>query len=357
MNMRKIYLDSIKGKEILAKEIVGDYDNVLMAVGTVVRIEYLSRLKELGIQYIYVEDDIAKGVNNDEMTEVQIKNQCQATVKETLEKYTYCGNAQLEKLRIVAEDIIYDVLEQKEVMFNISGVRQKSERVYSHSISVCALSVLIALKLKLPKNKVREIAVGSLLHDIGYYYVPYDLKDLKYDDFTIEEINQIKKHVMYGYMVVENETWLSSVSKDIILSHHEYADGSGYPFHLSKSKIKVGSKIVAVCNEFDRLVYGNLVPAIKVHEAIDYIISQSGIKFDMEIVNVFIESVAAYPNGTIVVTNENEIGIVLKQNHKCPTRPVIHMLRDQYGNEYKEWVEKDLTSMLTLFIQDTIDTI
>jgi len=149
-------------------------------------------------------------------------------------------------------------------------------------------------------------------------------------------------------------TWLSSTSKDIILNHHERMDGSGYPFHLKGDKIRIGSRIVAICDEFDSRVYGNLVPKMKVHDAIDFIVSQAESKFDLEVVRAFVASVAAYPIGALVITNENEIGIVLRQNPKCPTRPVIRIIQDANGRKPTEWIEKDLTKELTLFIKDTI---
>jgi hypothetical protein len=68
------------------------------------------------------------------------------------------------------------------------------------------------------------------------------------------------------------------------------------------------------------------------------------------------EVVAAYPNGTLVITNEGEKGIVLRQNVKCPTRPVLHMISDAHGEKYSSWVEKDLNKELTLFIRDTIES-
>ena len=67
---------------------------------------------------------------------------------------------------------------------------------------------------------------------------------------------------------------------------------------------------------------------MKVHDAIDYIVSQAGIKFDLEVVRAFVALVAAYPIGALVITNQNEIGIVLRQNPKCPTRPVIRIIQD-----------------------------
>jgi hypothetical protein len=93
---------------------------------------------------------------------------------------------------------------------------------------------------------------------------------------------------------------------------------------------------------------------MKVHDAIDYIVSQAGNLFDFNVVNSFVASVAAYPTGALVITNQEEVGIVLRQNPKCPTRPVIRIIKDKDGNKPGEWREKDLTKELTLFIVDTI---
>ena len=134
-------------------------------------------------------------------------------------------------------------------------------------------------------------------------------------------------------------------------------NGSGYPFRLNGDKIKIGSKIVAVCDSFDSLVYGYMVKPRKVHEAIEYIVSQSGLKFSHQVVKVFNDSVAAFPNGTIVLTNEKELGIVLRQNNSCPTRPVIRIIRDKEGNKCNEWIEKNLMDYHTLFIIDTVESL
>ena len=148
--------------------------------------------------------------------------------------------------------------------------------------------------------------------------------------------------------------WLSPTSKEIILNHHERLNGSGYPFKLKESRIKIGSKIASVCDEFDSRVYGNLTKRMKVHEAIDYIMSHAGVLFDFNVVKIFLDSVAAYPTGGIVITNLGETGIVLRQNPQCPTRPVIRIIRDRNGEIPDEWIEKDLTKELTLFIIDSI---
>lgn len=350
--MKRVRIDQIKGIERIAKDICLGNGTILLPAGAILKKEYIQYLVSLNIADVYVEDKV--NVVVEKVIEEVIQDQCKQIVKNTIEKYSYCGNVELRDITKAADNIMKDIISQPEVMYNISCVREKSESTYCHSINVAALSVLIALRIKLPENRVREVAVGALLHDLGIMYVPFDCKNLIYDFCDDVTKKEIMKHVITGYTAVEKEKWLSSTSKEIILSHHERDDGSGYPMHLTKDKVRLETKIVALCDQFDSMVYGNLNRKLKVHNVIDYIVSQAGIKFDYKIVKVFIASVAVYPIGTYVITNENEIGIVIKQNSKMPTRPVIRMIENQEGKQYTTIVEKDLTKELTLFIVDTL---
>ncbi len=352
--MRIISLDTVKGNELLAKDIISSSDSTLMTAGTVVKKEYVKRLKALNIEYIYVEDEIGQGVNLTGSLELQLQDQCQEAVRNILLKYSYQNESELEEIKLVAEEIIRDIMQEPGVIYNLSSIRDRSDSTYSHSINVCAMSVILAFKLKLSRSKIKDIAVGCLLHDIGFTSIPLDYYGMTLEAFSEKELKEIKKHIIYGYTAVEKMEWLSPVSKDIILSHHERMDGSGYPFHIKEDRIKIGSRIAAVCDEFDSRVYGNLTKRMKVHDAIDYIVSQAGVLFDFRVVKAFVDSVAAYPTGTLVITNQDETGIVLRQNAQCPTRPVIRIIKDRDGRKPKEWIEKDLTKELTLFVVDTI---
>jgi HD-GYP domain-containing protein (c-di-GMP phosphodiesterase class II) len=245
-------------------------------------------------------------------------------------------------------------LKEPEVIYNLSSIRNRSDSTYSHSLNVCALSVILAFKLKLSKSKIRDIAIGCLLHDIGFTYISPDLINQAMDTGSEKERREIRKHIVYGFSAVENMNWLSATARDIIIYHHERLDGSGYPFHLTEDRIKIGTKIAGLCDEFDSKVYGNFTTKMKVHDAIEYMVSQAGKLFDLNVVKAFVSSVAAYPTGSIVITNGGEKGIVLRQNPKCPTRPVIRIIEDKSGQKTEQWMEKDLTKELTLFIEDTV---
>lgn len=350
--MRRKSINLIKGNEILAKDVYGNTDTILMAAGMVLKKEYIDRLRQLNVDYVFIEDDFPKQMIEQETIEERIKAHCQKTIESIYERYSYCGNVELKELISVADQVIFEVLKEPNVLYCIENVRQTHETVYNHSLNVCAMSVLVALKMGLSQTQVEDIAIGSLIHDIGYLYL--ELSDMfgNIPDYVEREAQSIKKHVIFGYTEVENETWLSKKAKNIILSHHEYQDGTGYPLKLAGNDIDIETKVVTVCNEFDRMIHGKYKKKIKSHEAIEYVIAQSGFKYDPKVVQAFSDSVARYPNGTRVMTSDGEIAVVVRQNIDFPSRPVIKILEEKNGKKVVQPLEKNLVKELSLFIEE-----
>ncbi|MCH5273125.1 MAG: HD domain-containing protein [Lachnospiraceae bacterium] len=353
--MRRISIEAIQDGDILAKDIFNLSGVVLMSEGTRLKREYIPRMSELHIVNVFIYEETEKKEEAAVITEEEIKNQCEETVRNTIQKYTYAENDELKEIVKVADEIMSDILSQPDIMYNVSCVRDKSNELYMHSVNVAAISTLIALRAKFPKNRVREITIGALLHDIGYTTVTVDTSDLILEECEEKVRKEVMRHVIYGYTDVEKKDWISKTVKDIVLQHHERLDGSGYPFHMKGEHLKQEVRIVSLCDQFDSMVYGKLMQRYKVRDAIEYIMSQAGVKFDFSLVQLFMESVAAYPIGTTVITNEGDSAVVLRQNHKFPTRPVIRLLKNSEGEPYEEFEERDLTKNLTLFIVDSVD--
>ena len=356
--MKQIKTISLTGEERAAKDIYTKSGVVLIPAGTVIRKEYVEKLIELGIFAVWIEEvSVVSQTNSAELAALEkiIRQECEEQIKNTMEKFYISQSNELAEVKKIAENIILEVISNPEVLLNVTGMRNKSEALYTHCVNVCTLSVIFAVKLKLTKRLVKMIAVGSLLHDIGMKYV-----DARYSNYANEFAGldigkafekEYKKHVIYGYDVVKDQDWIEKEAKDIVLYHHERLDGSGYPMHLESRSLDIGPRIVEVSDEFDNLIY---IEKMKVHEAIEKIIAGAGRQFDFDVVRVFNESVAAYPNGTHVITSDDEYGIVFKQNSKCPSRPIIRILKDGKGNDVKPFV-RDMTKELSLFIKDTIE--
>lgn len=354
--MRRILVESINDGDILARDLFSSTGVVLMSQGTKLKKDYITRLLELGVKQIYIaEAENQEYKSSGSVIEDEVKAQCGEMVRNTIEKYTYAANDELKEIVKVADEIITDLLNDPEIMYNVSCVREKSTALYQHSVNVAAISTLIALRAKLPKNKVKEVTIGALLHDIGYTTITTDITDINMETCDDKVRREVMFHVVYGYTDVEKKEWVSKTVKDIILHHHERMDGSGYPFHKKGKQLRQEVRIVSLCDQFDSMIYGNLMPRYKVRDAMEYIMSQAGVQFDFSLVQLFMESVAAYPIGITVVTNEGDTAVVTRQNFKFPTRPVIRLLTDAQGVPYGENEERDLTKCLTLFITDSVE--
>ncbi len=353
--MRRINIKQIKGFEILAKDVYSTSGVVLISKGTILKREYVEKLLELKITDIFVEDEISRDIQVQDITEEKISEQCTEKLKDTLERFSYASGEKLQELSNVATAVMEGVLLQDKVIYTISNVRNYSKSLYEHSLSVAALAILIAVRAGYSQSETKEIAMGALLHDIGFTNVKEKYQGIILRDVEESIQKEIKRHVVYGYIEVEQQNWISAISREIILYHHERLDRSGYPFHMPGEKLKPQVRLVAVCDAFDNMVYGNLEQRKKVHEALDEIRKSSGIKFDADLVKIFLRSVATYPTGALVQLNNGKNGIVLRQNADAPTKPLIRIVEQSNEGEWIGKEDKDLAEEQEIFIVDTID--
>ncbi len=354
--MHRVVLDELVGGEVLAKHIVTNNGFELMTPGTVLKKDYISRLKELNYEYVYIRDDeVEKLEIETEILSKEVNEKSMIIVKEVLSKRVLKNSRDVAKLCKVAEAIMEDVLNNDNVLNELINIKKTNANLYTHSINVCTLSIILGLKNNLSRDRVVDMARGSIIHDIGLKYTTIEYKDKDVSSLNIEEQNIFKKHAILGYEAVKDIKWLPKVAKDIILLHHETKDKNGYPHKIGYEDISEEVKIVSVCDVFDSLVTGIGYAQVKVHEAIEYLNAHSNKKYEEKYVEQLIHSVAAYPVGVTVKTNVDEIGVVVKQNKLYPSRPILSIIMNKKGIKLKEPIEKDLLKDLTTFIVDTVD--
>ena len=357
--MRLVKVEDLNGDEILARHIVTENGKELMASGIKIKTDYIDRLKELGIDYVFVKDQLFGNIdfenNAERIIHKEVEEESIKIVKEVLDKHIYKNSGELKSICEAANNIIKDIISEKEVINRVTDIRKHKKDIYSHSINVCSFATVLALKNGESKKRIEEIAKGSILHDIGYKYLEKRYESMDIMKMSENEKNEYRKHVIYGYDAIKNEKWLTSLAKEIVLLHHERNDGSGYPFKYHSDSVDNGVKIVAVCDKFDRLVNGIGCERMKVHQAVEYMKAKSVTAFDYKYVNMLLNMVALYPVGTKVILSTGDIGIVIKQNRNLIDRPVIEVISDKNGREYDSKNVIDLTNVLTVFIEDTIE--
>jgi putative nucleotidyltransferase with HDIG domain len=122
-----------------------------------------------------------------------------------------------------------------------------------HTRRVALRAVQVGDELALAPERLHDLAVGGLLHDIGKLRVP-DAILRKPGPLTDEEFATVKRHVETGVALLEELGGFSPEVLRLVRSHHERLDGSGYPQGARGSEIPIDVRILAVCDVYDALL-------------------------------------------------------------------------------------------------------
>lgn len=395
--MKLVTVEDLREGDIIASDVLLEDYTVVLSKGTVIKTQYIDKLRELEVFTVYIEErqekeeiktqskppvaakkteDTPCNINiifhsknaytTESSTEKEkklsmekvtilrddVEEQVKNKIKDILEMHIYQQTEGLQKIAETAQNIITDILEEEEVVEKVYDVRERSADIYEHSLQVCTIATLIALKLGMNKKQVYDISVGSLIHDLGLRYLVVRYEDQDINLLPAKDQEEYKKHPIYAYTAVKNETWLSDNAKDIVLNHHERKDKSGYP--LGTDLVSRMTQIVGVCDEFDELISGVGKARVRVHEAINNIRNYSGIWYDSDIVSAFLQLIAVYPVGSRVKTNKGELGIVMRQNPHFPERPVLRIIEDKYGQAIHMEIIVDLIKDTSVVIQQVV---
>lgn len=349
--MRLCKLSDIVGYEKLARSVMTQDYHELLAAGTVLKPEYVAKLEQLGITEVLIDDTKLKPEEVQILKE-DVEDIFKEKVRSVLERHIYTNSAELEELSKTADSIISNILENDEIVEQIFDIRERSADIYEHSISVCSLAILVAAKMNLSKEELHDIGVASLFHDIGLRYLDFTYTNQNIDELSERDLAEYRKHPAYAFSALEKENWISKESKMMILQHHERMDGSGYPLHAKN--VPITSQILEVTDAFDEMICGIGCERSKVYEAVEYLKITRESKFSGEVVEVMLDFTAVYPAGSLVSLNNNEVGVVIKQNRQFPERPILRIVKDSEGKSVEEERICDLLQVHTLFIEKVI---
>ncbi len=168
----------------------------------------------------------------------------------------------------------------------VGAIDAKDAYTYNHSDRAKKYAGKIASKINLPNAIVSSIEYAALMHDIGKIGIPDGIL-LKKERLTKEEMNFIRQHPSIGYKILSPVKFLASVAP-IVLYHHEWFNGSGYPEGLSKEEIPLGARIVAVIDAYDAMTSDRPYrKALPVDVALEQLKIGAGKQFDPKIVDIF----------------------------------------------------------------------
>ncbi|WP_010245433.1 HD-GYP domain-containing protein [Acetivibrio cellulolyticus] len=219
--------------------------------------------------------------------------------------------------------------------------------LFKHAVNTCIISLLVAGAMDMVEATVEQVGTGALLHDIGLCEMPLVINTKQRNS---QQESLWREHPTYGYYFAK-EIGLSEEVAEIILNHHENWSGNGYPKGLSSQDIPIGARIVSICENYDRLLYHEGYPHYK---ALEYLLDERNKIFDGHIVQVFTNSLAVYPLGSMVRLSTGEVGVVVNVRKNLGPRPVVRIYYNRVNRPLTTPYDLDLDIKRNILIDKVL---
>lgn len=223
-----------------------------------------------------------------------------------------------------AEDLIGEmvnsVITESDIVLHAISSNNREMVNFIHPLNVSVLALMLAKALDMKKETVTELGVAALFHDVG--------KEEKVNNKSFVDL-----HCEVGASVALRAGLSEQISK-IILQHHEYMDGSGFPMHIRGERIDPLSRIVALANHYDNLCNPpNPVDAMTPFEALSQMFALQSRKFDANLLQLLVKLLGVYPPGSVVQLSDDNYGIVLCINQGKPLLPLVQLYVPEVSRE------------------------
>jgi HD-GYP domain-containing protein (c-di-GMP phosphodiesterase class II) len=203
--------------------------------------------------------------------------------------------------------------------------------LYRRAIGTAVIATAFGYRLGFDQESLMELALGGLLMDIGKLEVPVTLL-AKADMLSPLEHGLVRRHVCHALDMVRVMDSVPERVVDMVSSHHERFDGSGYPQKQRGTEIPLFARIAGIVDTFDAITQERrYAPAISAHTALRYLNGQRRSKFDGALMQEFIHAMGIYPTGTWVELLDGSIGVVCSQDARWPLAPRVAVTKNSQG--------------------------
>ena len=181
----------------------------------------------------------------------------------------------------------------KSITVLAAAVETKDSGTVGHAQRVAEITVEVARRLGVEGSELERIQYAALLMDMGKANVPQALLN-KSDPLTRGEWAILQSHPRLGAEMVAAVPFLADL-EEIVLHHHEFCDGTGYPSGLAGEQIPLASRVLCVAADYDAMISDRPYHPrpLSPQEAIEEIRRGAGAKYDPRVVEVFLDMLAA----------------------------------------------------------------
>ena len=393
--MRRTLITEVEPGQILARSVLNINGEVLLKSGSELSPAHIEGLRRKGYTSVPIDDPQTRGVEVPDIVPQSVRLQALKKVSETFDALGTVTKAvqgatpetvwqQMQQRSIVAgarkknvEDtlmpLVSSLMERvmsAQVLDGLHNMLIHDKLAFTHSVNVCVVSLKIGQAIGLPLDRLRQMALGSLLIDIGKVFVPREIL-YKKGKLSPAEKNRVSAHTALGYRLLRSSTSSEVLAHHIAWQHHERQDGNGYPRKLTGNnrilqsdeerfrpdRILQIAEVAAVADFYVAIMSDRpqrpAMPPDRVPLALG---EAAGSALNREIVNKFLTVLPWYPTGTEVIITAGEHhgcrAVVVLADQAHLKRPKILAVADPEGQQIEpieiDLVEDEATQIVTV---------
>lgn len=261
---------------------------------------------------------------------------------EMITKLETDGRLDVQLAVVAIEPMVESVLRNPDAMIWLTRMKSHDTYMYNHSVSSAIWGIAFARHMGLNKAGLREIGLGCMLFDVGKVRLPQALL-AKPDKLNESEWRVVRNHVDYSLNLLQGASDVTQTTLDLVRSHHERHDGSGYPDGLKANDIPTSAKIAGMVDSYDAITTARPYSHLRSpYEAVREIYTWRGTLFQSEIVEQFMQVVGVFPTGSLVELNNGAVAVVLAQNELRRLKPRVMLVLDENKQRLPQFTTVDL---------------
>lgn len=353
--MRLEFMNRVKDGETLGKSIFTGEGSILLRAGVRLNRNYIRKLEQLGVNYVYIEDSRLDDVAEEDEELLNLKRLTLKSMSKVSKNLYSSSQRGVNEAIKIAEELINYIIDMHDVNTNIYDIHTYDNYTYLHSLDTGVMATFMGVYAKkFSDYDIKQLGIGALLHDVGKIKINHNIINKK-GKLTEEEIKEMQKHPTYGEKLLFKNPRISEQAIKVVAQHHEKINGEGYPKGLKNNEISIFGKITSICDVYSAVrANRSYREAMSPNDSYELILAGSGTSFDNNMVDIFRKSFAIYPLGCCVKLSDGNEGYVIRQNRGFPNRPVIRILYDSVTKDAVQSYELDLMKELNLVIKELV---
>lgn len=260
----------------------------------------------------------------------EIQKKVNSSLKKILHDLQKGKSLDIELVKQGVEATVSSIIRNPSAFALLIQIEKSDEYIYSHALGTSVWCAQFGRHLGLDKNDINNLALGGMLLDIGKMKLPKALL-YKKDALSPEECKLTQTHVEHSVQILAKSKSVDPSVLSMVATHHERANGTGYPQGLKNDSIPIFGRIGGIIDSYDAMTtqkpYSDIV--YTPHEAIHELYQCRNTIFQEELIEQFIQTVGLYPTGSLVECNSGEVGIVLEVNDLKRLFPTLMVILDK----------------------------